>query len=82
MTTVRGNRRSKQGTVVSNKMNKTVVVRVDRTLPHAKYGKIVKLSKKYYAHDESNELQVGDKVEIAEARPISKLKRWRVVGTW
>ena len=82
MTTARGNRRSKQGTVVSNKMNKTVVVRVDRTLPHAKYGKIVRLSKKYYAHDESNELQVGDKVEIAEARPISKLKRWRVVGTW
>jgi len=82
MTTARGNRRSKQGTVVSNKMNKTVVVRVDRTLPHAKYGKIVRLSKKYYAHDESNELQVGDKVEIAEARPISKLKRWRVVGKW
>ena len=82
MTSVRGNRRSKRGTVVSNKMNKTVVVRVDRTLPHPKYGKIVKLSKKYYAHDETNALQVGDKVEIAEARPISKLKRWRVVGSW
>ena len=81
MTQERGNRRSKHGTVVGNKMNKTVVVRVDRKLPHPKYGKVIMLSKKYYAHDESNELQVGDKVEIIESRPVSKLKRWRVVGT-
>lgn len=76
---VRGNRKVQKGTVVSNKMQKTVVVKVDRTFPHPRYGKIVTRSNKYYAHDESASLQVGDEVQIMETRPLSKLKRWRVV---
>lgn len=75
---VRGNRKVKQGTVISNKMQKTVVVRVERTLRHPQYGKVVTLSKKFYAHHESP-LQIGDEVKIVETRPLSKLKRWRVV---
>jgi small subunit ribosomal protein S17 len=59
-------------------MDKTVVVAVQRTLRHPKYGKIVKRTKKYYAHDENNEAREGDRVLIAETRPLSKLKRWRV----
>ena len=77
---MRGERRTKKGVVVGNKMAKTVIVRVDRTLPHPKYGKVISRSKKYYAHTD-RELAVGDKVEIVEARPLSKLKRWRVVGS-
>jgi small subunit ribosomal protein S17 len=72
-------RRTKKGIVVSNKMEKTVVVRVDRTYRHPKYNKVVTRSNKYYAHDESNTLQEGQEVEIIETRPLSKLKRWRVV---
>ena len=60
-------------------MQKTVVVRVDRTVRHPQYEKVIVQSKKYYAHDESNSAKVGDEVVIMETRPMSKLKRWRVV---
>lgn len=69
--------RIKEGVVVSNKMQKTVVVRVDRRYPHPKYGKIITRGKKYYAHT-IEELAVGQKVKIIETRPLSKMKRWRV----
>ena len=75
----RGNRKSRIGVVVSNKMTKTVVVRVERRVPDAKYGKIVKRAEKYKAHDEKQECQPGDKVRMVETRPMSKDKRWRVV---
>ena len=71
-------RRSRDGYVVSNKMNKTVVVRVDRRVAHALYGKTLTRSKKYHVHDENNEAGVGDYVRIAECRPLSRLKRWRL----
>lgn len=79
MTKERGNRKRQQGVVVSDKMENTVVVRVTRTLRHPRYEKVISRHKKYYAHDESGKLKVGDKVTIVECRPISKLKRWRVV---
>lgn len=69
-----------QGTVVSNKGDKTVIVKVERRVRHPLVDKIIKRSKKYHAHDESNEIQVGDNVRIEECRPLSKLKTWRVVG--
>ena len=74
----RANRKTRVGTVVSDKMNKTVVVKVERRFPHPLYGKQVTRSKKYHAHDENNEFHVGDVVRITETRPLSKLKRWRV----
>ncbi len=77
----RGNRKSRIGVVVSNKMAKTVVVKVERRVPDPKYGKIVKRAEKYKAHDENNVCQVGDKVRIVETRPMSKEKRWRVAET-
>jgi small subunit ribosomal protein S17 len=64
--------------VVSDKGDKTVVVKVERRFAHALYGKQVTRSKKYHAHDEQNEYHVGDTVRITETRPLSKLKRWRV----
>jgi len=67
------------GVVVSDKMDKTVAVLVERQMPHSLYGKVTKRSSKYLAHDEENAYKVGDVVEIAEARPISGKKRWRVV---
>ncbi len=76
----RGNRKVRKGIVVSNKMQKTVVVLVERTLRHPKYGKVITRAKKYYAHNESTPLQIGDEVSIVETRPLSKLKRWRVVA--
>ena len=75
----RGIRKERVGEVVSNKMNKTIVVRVDRRVPHPAYGKIVTKSKKFYAHDEENKAKVGDRVRIEETRPLSKLKRWRLI---
>jgi len=75
----RGNRKVKKGIVVSNKMQKTVVVKVEHTMRHPQYEKVVTRSKKYYAHNESP-LQIGDEVKIMETRPLSKLKRWRVVA--
>jgi small subunit ribosomal protein S17 len=67
------------GTVVSDKGDKTVVVRVERRVKHPLYGKIIKLSKKYHAHDAANEFHVGEIVRIEECAPISKLKTWQVV---
>jgi len=67
------------GTVVSDKGNKTVVVSVQRRYKHAVYSKFVSSTKKYYAHDELNKAKVGDKVSIVESRPISKLKRWTLL---
>ncbi len=75
----RGRRKSRIGTVVSDKMDKTVVVAVERRYPHPLYGKQVTRTKKYHAHDEKNEYHPGDVVRIMETRPLSKLKRWRVV---
>jgi small subunit ribosomal protein S17 len=75
----RGKRKTNIGVVVSNKMDKTVVVVVTRKMRHAKYGKVIERSKKYYAHDDTDALTVGQKVCIMETRPLSKLKRWRVV---
>jgi small subunit ribosomal protein S17 len=68
------------GTVVSDKTDKTVVVRVERRVKHPLYGKIIKRSKKYHAHDEANEFKAGETVRIEETRPISKLKTWTVLG--
>jgi small subunit ribosomal protein S17 len=67
------------GTVVSDKGDKTVVVRVERRVKHPLYGKIIKLSKKYHAHDAANEFHVGEIVRIEECAPVSKLKTWKVV---
>jgi small subunit ribosomal protein S17 len=75
---VRGARKKKVGTVVSDKMDKTVVVRVERLVPHDVYKKYVRRRVTFKAHDEKNEFQVGDRVEIVETRPMSKDKRWRV----
>jgi small subunit ribosomal protein S17 len=74
----RGRRKTRVGTVVSDKMDKTVVVIVERRYAHPLYGKQVTRSKKYHAHDENNEYHVGDVVRIVETRPLSKTKRWRV----
>ena len=75
----RGKRKIREGMVISDGMDKTIVVRVERRERHPLYGKEIKLYKKYYAHDEKNEAHVGDKVSIAETRPLSRLKRWRLV---
>ena len=74
----RGNRKSRVGVVVSNKMTKTVVVRVERRVADRKYGKIVAKAEKYKAHDENQECKIGDRVRMVETRPMSKDKRWRV----
>ena len=73
-------RRVLQGVVVSDKMDKTVVVNVERRIMHPIYKKFIRRTKKYAAHDESNAAKVGDVVKIRECRPISKRKRWEVVG--
>src|SRR6266481_2655023 len=75
----RGLRKERVGQVVSTKMAKTAVVETTTRVPHAKFGKIVKQVKRFYAHDEERKAQVGDTVRIAETRPLSKLKRWRLV---
>lgn len=75
----RANRKARVGTVVSDKADKTVVVAVERRTMHPVYGKQVIRTKKYHAHDEQNAARAGDKVRIVETRPLSKLKRWRVV---
>jgi small subunit ribosomal protein S17 len=76
---VRNLRKQKTGVVVSNKMDKTIAVQVERRLMHPIYGKFVKRSKKFFAHDEENTCNVGDLVRIMETRPLSKNKRWRLV---
>jgi small subunit ribosomal protein S17 len=76
----RGRRKSRVGRVVSDKMEKTIVVAVEDFVRHPLYGKAVKRTKKFKAHDENNECRIGDKVKIMETRPLSKDKRWRLVG--
>jgi small subunit ribosomal protein S17 len=75
----RGRRKTVTGTVVSDKMDKTVTVQVARRLRHPLYGKFVTKTKKYHAHDAANECGAGDVVRLMETRPMSRLKRWRVV---
>lgn len=79
MTEERNLRKTRVGTVVSNKMNKTVVVAIVDNVAHPVYGKIIKHTLKVHAHDENNDCAIGDKVEIMETRPLSKTKRWRIV---
>jgi small subunit ribosomal protein S17 len=74
----RGQRQVKIGTVVSSKMDKTVVVAVEKTITHRLYHRYQKRTSKFYAHDEKNECHVGDQVAIVSTRPLSRLKRWRV----
>ena len=74
-----GQRKVQRGVVKSTKMDKTISVGVERTFPHPVYEKFVRRSAKLYAHDENNEANVGDTVEVIETRPLSKLKRWRLV---
>ena len=76
----RGYRKTRRGYVVSDKMDKTVVVEVEDRVKHALYGKVMRRSSKIKAHDEQNACNVGDKVQIMETRPLSKDKRWRVVS--
>jgi small subunit ribosomal protein S17 len=75
----RGSRKTRTGEVISSRMNKTIVVRTVTRVPHPKFGKIVKQMRKFYAHDEENQAKAGDTVRIMETRPLSKLKRWRLV---
>src|SRR5437667_12303900 len=76
----RAKRKERIGEVISNKMAKTIIVRVERRFPHAKFKKVVTGYKKFYAHDEKSEAKVGDRVRIQETRPLSKTKRWRLVA--
>jgi small subunit ribosomal protein S17 len=78
-TTQRGTRKTRVGRVISDKMQKTVVVVIERRVPHPVYGKMVTYTKKVKAHDEENAAKTGDLVRIAETRPLSKDKRWRLV---
>ncbi|HWI57414.1 MAG TPA: 30S ribosomal protein S17 [Bacillota bacterium] len=75
----RGNRKERVGEVISNKMSKTIVVRVERRFPHPRFKKVVTQYKKFYVHDEKGEAKPGDRVRITETRPLSKLKRWRLI---
>ena len=75
----RGNRKDRIGEVISNKMAKTIVVRVERRFPHPQFKKIITRYKKFYAHDEKSEAKPGDLVRIEETRPLSRTKRWRLV---
>ncbi|MEW5952251.1 MAG: 30S ribosomal protein S17 [Bacillota bacterium] len=77
--TDRNQRKTRTGKVVSDKMDKTVVVAVEALIQHPLYGRIVRRTKKFKAHDEENTCRIGDQVKIAETRPLSKDKRWRVV---
>lgn len=79
MENARNERRTRVGVVVSDKMDKTVVVSVERTIQHSLYGKTMRKSTTFKVHDELNECGVGDRIRIMETRPISKQKRWRVV---
>jgi len=75
----RNMRKVRVGKVVSDKGNKSIVIRVDRTIRHARYSKTIRTFSKFYAHDEKNEAKIGDVVRIMETRPISKTKHWRLV---
>ena len=76
---VRNLRKTRTGLVSSNKMDKTITVAVERKVKHPLYGKFLKKTTRFHAHDEKNECNIGDTVKIMETRPISKLKRWRLV---
>jgi small subunit ribosomal protein S17 len=76
---VRGNRKVRVGKVISNKMDKTAVVSIERLVKHADYGRFVRRRKKFVVHDEKNECQEGDVIRFMETRPLSKTKRWRLV---
>lgn len=76
----RGHRKVREGRVISDKMDKTVVVAVDDHVTHSLYGKVIRRSRKYKAHDERNECAVGDRVLLMETRPLSATKRWRIVN--
>jgi small subunit ribosomal protein S17 len=76
----RGSRKIKKGIVVSNKMQKTVVVKIQRRIRHPKYGKVVIRENKVYAHNDLKPLEIGEEVKLMETRPLSKLKRWRVIA--
>lgn len=76
---VRGHRKQREGEVISDKMAKTIVVRVERRFPHPRFKKVVTAYKKFYAHDEKREAKMGDRVRIEETRPLSRTKRWRLV---
>ena len=78
-TTERAQRKVREGIVVSDKMEQTVVVAVVERVRHPRYGKTVQRTKKLYVHDEKSEAKIGDRVRVAETRPLSKLKRWRLV---
>lgn len=75
----RGHRKQREGIVLKNGMDKTIVVKVTRITQHPRYKKYIKVTKKYYAHDEENKAKAGDKVAIIESRPMSKMKRWRLL---
>ncbi|MDD5698184.1 MAG: 30S ribosomal protein S17 [Victivallaceae bacterium] len=75
----RGNRKERTGVVVSDVQNKTIVIEVVRRTPHPLYKKVIKLKKKYTAHDEQNQARIGDTVRVVETRPLSKAKRWRLL---
>jgi len=75
----RGNRKVREGLVVSDKMDKTVVVAVEDRVKHRLYGKIIRRTTKYHAHDEANACGIGDRVRLMETRPLSATKRWRVI---
>jgi len=75
----RGHRKKREGIVLTNAMDKTIVVKVTRMTQHPRYKKYIKVTKKYYAHDEENKAKAGDKVSIIESRPMSKMKRWRLL---
>jgi small subunit ribosomal protein S17 len=78
-TAARGNRKERIGEVLSSKMAKTIIVRVERRFPHPQFKKVVTSYKKFYAHDEKSEAKPGDRVRIEETRPLSKTKHWRLV---
>ena len=75
----RGSRKVRTGVVITDKSNKTRVVKISRKVRHSLYGKVLKRSSKFHVHDEKNESKVGDEIKIVETRPISKLKKWRMV---
>ncbi len=75
----RARRKTRVGKVVKSGMHKSIVVQIDRTIHHARYGKTMKVSSRLYAHDENNIAGVGDRVSVMETRPLSKLKRWRLL---
>lgn len=78
-TLARAHRKERLGEVISNKMTKTIVVRVERRFRHPRFKKVITRYKKFYAHDERSEAKIGDRVRIQETRPLSKLKSWRLV---